>query len=376
MKQTKCVWQFHDKSDALKEVFDYFRFCTNEMIRVSEQKNLTSRGAMHKEFYKNLREDFIAKYIQSSTSVAKARLKLYRTTKKKKPDAKIPYVKRNMITLDNQSFKIQDEILRIPIKPHEYIFIKLHSYVIKKLEDTKVGSITLTPEKLIISYSKEVFQINPKHHVGIDRNFDNATSFDTTGKFMVYNLKKTNQIKATYKVVKSKFKRNDARIRKKLYSKYGKKEKNRVHQLIHEVSKKIVSQNQGIVLEDLKGIRKLYRKGNGQGKKTRGKMNSWSFYELQRQIEYKALWSGLPVQYVKANGTSSKCSECGSKLVPEENRMMICNSCKTIVDRDINASRNILNRGMRFVPHAVQSEVMKQFKDTEQIVPSLIDGLK
>jgi len=52
---------------------------------------------------------------------------------------------------------------------------------------------------------------------------------------MVYNLEKTNQIKATYKAVKSKFKRNDARIRKKLYSKYGKKEKNRIHQLLQVV---------------------------------------------------------------------------------------------------------------------------------------------
>ena len=376
MKQTKCVWQFHDKSDSLKEVFDYFRFCTNEMIRVSVQKNLTSRGAMHNEFYKNMRGDFIAKYIQSAASTAKARLKLYRTTKKKKPNVKIPYIKRNMITLDNQSFKIQDGIIRIPIKPYEYIFIKLHSYVIKQLVDTKVGSITITPEKLIISYSKEIIEIIPDHHVGIDRNLDNCTSFDTTGKFMVYNLEKTNQIKEKYKIVKSHFKRNDIRIRKKLYSKYGKKEKNRVHQLLHNVSKKIVSQGQGIVLEDLKGIRKLYRKGNSQGKKYRGRMNTWSFYELQRQIEYKALWAGLPVQYVNANGTSSKCSKCGVKLISEENRMMSCASCKSIVDRDINASRNILNRGMRFVPHAVQSEAMKQFKDAEQIVPSYFGGFK
>ncbi len=69
-------------------------------------------------------------------------------------------------------------------------------------------------------------------------------------------------------------------------------------------------------MEDLKGIRKLYRRGNGQGRKYRRKMNSWSFYELQRQIEYKARWLGLPVEYVKAGGTSSKCAVCGSKLVP------------------------------------------------------------
>lgn len=73
----------------------------------------------------------------------------------------------------------------------------------------------------------------------------------------------------------------------------------------------------GIILEDLKGIRKLYRKGNGQGSEHRAKMNSWSFYELQRQIEYKARWLGLPVKYVKANGTSSKWRHMGQKWYPK-----------------------------------------------------------
>ncbi len=29
-KQVKCVWQFHDKKDELRDVFDSFRFMTNE----------------------------------------------------------------------------------------------------------------------------------------------------------------------------------------------------------------------------------------------------------------------------------------------------------------------------------------------------------
>ena len=370
MKQNKCIWQFHDKSNELKDVFDYFKFCTNEMIRVSIEKNLTSRGAMHNEFYKNMRTDFMAKYIHGAVSVAKARVKQYRNAKKKKPDVKIPYVKRNIVTMDNQSFKIENDIIKIPIKPKQYLFIKLTSYVIKTIKDTKLGSMTLTPEKLIISYSKEIQETKPEHYVGIDRNLDNATSYDTTDKFMIYDLSKTNHIKETYKNVKSKLKRNDVRIRKKIFSKYGKKQTNKVNALLHITSKKIVSQNQGIVMENLKGIRKLYRKGNGQGNNFREKMNTWSFYELQRQIDYKARWQGLPIEYVKANGTSSKCSECGAKLVSEENRVMMCNSCKTHIDRDINASRNILNRGMRFVPIAVQSEAVKQSKDVESIVPS------
>jgi len=369
-KVTKCVWQFHDKKENLRELFDYFRYCTNESIRIGDEKNLTSRNTIHHELYKTLRSNFCAKYVQGSLSVAKARLKLYRTTKKKNSNAKRPYVKRDMITLDNQGFKIIDGYLRFPIKPKQYLFIKMASYVLEQLENTKLGSITVTPEKLIISYSKEILVQEPEHYQGIDRNLDNATSYDSTGKFMIYNLSKTNDINSKYRKIKSHFKRNDHRIMKKIYSKYGKKEKNRVHQLIHNVSKKIVSQNQGIVLEDIKGIRKLYRKGNGQGKKYRGKMNTWSFYELQRQIEYKAKWMGLPVQYVKAHGTSSKCSECDTKLVVEENRMMKCIKCNITIDRDENAAKNILVRGVRFTPNGLQCEAMNQFKDVESIAIS------
>ncbi|MEM3828844.1 MAG: hypothetical protein QXP36_06495 [Conexivisphaerales archaeon] len=40
------------------------------------------------------------------------------------------------------------------------------------------------------------------------------------------------------------------------------------------------------VKQNIKGICKLYQKGNGQGRDYRSKMKS-CYYELQRQIEYK-----------------------------------------------------------------------------------------
>ncbi len=104
-------------------------------------------------------------------------------------------------------------------------------------------------------------------------------------------------------------------------------------------------------------------------------MNSWSYYELQRQIEYKAKWAGLPVQYIRAVGTSSRCAVCGVKLISEEYRKMWCPSCWNVVDRDINAARNILARGMRFVPDGSQVEAMRQSKDAEQIVISCVPML-
>lgn len=127
----------------------------------------------------------------------------------------------------------------------------------------------------------------------------------------------------------------------------------------------------GIVMEDLKGIRKLYRRGNLQAKNYRARMNSWSFYELQCQIEYKARWEGHPVIYVKPHGTSSKCSMCGHRL-SEENRMVKCLNCGLTIDRDVNAAKNILARGMRFVPDALPVEAMVQ--EPAQAVLLKVDG--
>ncbi|MFY9300834.1 MAG: transposase [Candidatus Nitrosotenuis sp.] len=322
--------------------------------------------------YLKLRGYFYSKHVHGSLECAASKLKQYRKAKRKNHDAKIPYVWKSILKLDNQSYKIYDGYIRIPIRARQYCTIRLASYVLKSLENTKTGSITITENKLIISYSKEIRWQKPLNFVGIDRNLDNATTFDTKNKLTIHNLQKATKIKETYGQVKSGFKRNDVRIRKKIFSKYGTKEKNRVHQLLHVISKKVVSENEGIILEDIKGIRKLYKKGNGQGKKFRHKINSWQFYELQRQIEYKSRWLGLPVKYVKAAGTSSKCAICGSKMIPEEHRTMFCPCCNMVVDRDVNAAKNILARGMRFVPHATQGEAMKQSKDAEQIVLSQV----
>src|SRR5438552_17787096 len=87
-------------------------------------------------------------------------------------------------------------------------------------------------------------------------------------------------------------------------------------QALHRVSKAIVERAKekrfGIVMEKLKGIRKLYRRGNGQSSSFRGRMNSWTFSELQRQLDYKARWEGIPVSYVSPRGMSSKCPNCDS----------------------------------------------------------------
>ena len=169
--------------------------------------------------------------------------------------------------------------------------------------------------------------------------------------------------------------------KRKIFQKYGTKQQHKTKQIIHDISKKLVSQKKQLIIEDLTGIRKLYRKGNGQGTKYRSRLNGWPFYEFRRQLEYKSKWyNGIAVIKIKPNKTSSKCSICGAKVIPEENRQIRCR-CGHTEDRDINAARNILYkgipvvqlRGLRLGPDAPQDEAMKQSKDVKQIVVSRIN---
>ena len=378
LKTTRCVWQYHNKKDDLNPVFEYFRYCANEGIRIGIEKNLTSKYNLHYQLYHKLRSSsqFHSKYVYGALECAAARLKLYKKTLKKKPNTKKPYISTNHLIIDNMGYKIEQDVIRIPTESARYLFIRLTHYVLKKIRGTKLGNLTVTDDRLIISYSKGISEQKPINFIGIDRNLNNVTTYDSKQNCTIYDLSNIQRIITSYSFVKSKFRRNDSRIRKKIFQKYGRLQKNRVHNILHYTSKKIVSENSGIIMENLKGIRRLYRKGNWQGKKYRQKMNSWSFYELQRQIEYKARWLGLPVEYVRADGTSSMCAVCGSKLVPEEHRKLFCSICKCSVDRDINAAHNILLRGTRVVPDGTAGEAVMAEHGSKEPVICRVDAIK
>src|SRR5207237_1938703 len=111
-----------------------------------------------------------------------------------------------------------------------------------------------------------------------------------------------------------------------------------------------IQEKTAIVLENINGIRSLYRKGNGQGRRYRGRMNGWSFGEAQRQIEYKARWVGLPVIRLskrETRGSSVSCPRCGERLQSDKQlgRKLWCGKCRLVMDRDMVAAVNLSRRG-------------------------------
>ena len=114
---------------------------------------------------------------------------------------------------------------------------------------------------------------------------------------------------------------------------------------LHKVSHKIISGNQVIVSENLQ-IKNMVK--NHQLAKT---ISDVSWYELTRQLGYKAEWNGR--QYIKIDtfyAGSQICSACGYQNTDIKDlsvREWICPKCRAEHDRDINAAKNILAEGLR-----------------------------
>jgi putative transposase len=325
----------------------------NDCIRIGLAENATSLKTLSKKAYHKLSRYHAPTYYRL-TAISKATgiLRNYRKTLRKHPEAKKkPYASKLMLT-DCYAFKILNGKLRLPIKSGCYEYIPLNHYVLRSISGYTVRSVTLTACTLSICFSKETAVMDPKGLIGIDRNLNNITIADTERKIERIDMSRAMAVKENCREAKRGFKRNDRRIQQIIYSKYGRIERNKVNWILHNASSKIVKQAKtkqfGIIMENLKGIRKLYRKGNGQGRDYRAKLNSWSYYELQRQIEYKAKWLGVPVFYVQPRKTSSVCSICGFPIIEWAERKVYCPKCDRLMDRDENAALNIVMAGLRF----------------------------
>jgi len=113
---------------------------------------------------------------------------------------------------------------------------------------------------------------------------------------------------------------------------------------LHKISSEIICDNQVIVLEDLK-IKNMM-----QNHKLAKAISEVSWRIFRAMIEYKAKWYGRQVVIAPSNYASSQlCSDCGNKSSQTKDlsyRTYICQECGLEIDRDYNASLNLLKLAM------------------------------
>ena len=121
--------------------------------------------------------------------------------------------------------------------------------------------------------------------------------------------------------------------------------KNARRHFIHQITKKLVMENDIIVTESLK------LKDMIEEKRLSKQLTSVSLGELCRVLEYKSKIYGK--KYIKIDSyypSSQECSRCGYKNEKVKDlsvRSWICPECGSYHDRDYNASYNIMFEGLK-----------------------------
>lgn len=180
--------------------------------------------------------------------------------------------------------------------------------------------------------------------VGIDLGISAFATLSTGEKIKSPDLtRKTEHIKILQKRASKKKKgsNNRKKANRKVARAY-RKIKNTRKDFQHKLSRKLVDENQVIVLETL-GVsnmvknRKLSRAISAQG---------WTTFKTM--LEYKSRWAGRSFVQVDRFFPSSKTCHCCGHVVeklPLNVREWKCPSCDTTYDRDVNAAKNILAAG-------------------------------
>lgn len=134
--------------------------------------------------------------------------------------------------------------------------------------------------------------------------------------------------------------RSKARL---LLAKQYEKITNQRNDFLHKITNKLISENQVIVCENLNV------KGMQQNHKLARAISSVSWSKFFTMLEYKAKWNGNEIIKVDTFYPSSKtCNHCGyiNKDLKLSDRVWECPNCHNEIQRDENASKNILQKGI------------------------------
>jgi putative transposase len=246
---------------------------------------------------------------------------------------KVKSVSSVQLTVPNQGIKVDKKSRKITIPCLKLVL----NYQFPDFE--KINQIEIGKEYACISVT--IPDIEPEkadNYIGVDRNTTGhiaVAANPKTGKIWKLgkkglhvhkkysNIRRTLQKQGKYKKVKQ-IKDRESRI---------------VKDLNHKISRKLIEvakeNNCGIKLEDLTGI----RNNKKHTKSFNYSLNSWSFYQLQQFIEYKAELHGVEVVYIDPHYTSKKCSICGQ--IGNRNGKSFKCSCGHVDHADVNAAFNI-----------------------------------
>ena len=339
-----CVRFFYNKS--LSDMFDIYKVA-------NKMKNITP--ASYKEDYSFLKEvDSLAlSNAQLNRNIAfKDFIKQNDKNNKDKPNFKSKRNDQSYTTnMVNGNIKISSNNRYISIPKCSRIRIKMHRTFIGTIKSITVSRTTDNKYYMSLLVEEESKPMEPRDKmIGLDLGLKSLI-VDSNGhkyknhKYLTKSQKKlAREQRKLSKMMKGSNNRNKQRIK---VAKLHKHIQNQRNDYLHKLSKSIIDENQVICIEDLKVIDMEHKN------KLARNISDASWSRLVTMLIYKANWYGRKIIKVPSTYPSSQlCSICSYKNSITKDlaiRKWTCPKCGSIHDRDINAAKNILSKGIEIL---------------------------
>jgi len=197
--------------------------------------------------------------------------------------------------------------------------------------------------------TREVTESSTFMGVDVGQNFL-AVASTTDKKCRFFCGGKAKDLRNIYSTMRKRLQSKGTRSAKRMLKHLSGRERRLMTDMNHRVSREIVRfavQNKVDVigLEDLSGIRDRTE----TSKKQRYTHHSWTFFELQSFIEYKAREKGISTVYINPAYTSQTCPRCNH--ISKNNRhrkSFVCECCGYSLHADLIGARNIESRARTY----------------------------
>ena len=328
--------------------------------RSTRIKNKYPTPAKYKEEYPYLKE-------VDSLALANAQLNLEKAFKNflKNKDFGFPKYKcksnpvQSYTTNNQNTIYIKDSYIKLP-KLKSLVKIKLHKKIKGIIKSVTISKNNINHYFASILCEEEIEEFaKTNKNIGIDLGIKEFATMSDCIK--VENLKLSKEYEKKLKREQRKLskrcklaKDSDKKLsdsknyqkQKKKVAKLHNKIKNKRKDFINKLSTKIINNHDIICIEDLniKGMLKNHKLAKS--------ISDVSWNEFRRQLEYKANWYGKIIvkvpRFYPSSKTCSRCDNIKEELLLSE-RTYHCECCGLEIDRDYNASINILRKGLEIL---------------------------
>ena len=320
-----------------------------------------------KEIRFNSLKTALANYKTCMTQVKRGNIKMFSLENKKSKDSDTIELDKCYIDISNNEFIVLPSIW----KDDKYVKIKNNKLWTKI---NKIG-IQCNPKILKIGNSEYYLLISYEDQIKPNSNFNRicgidlgirtmATVYDTDG---IYEFKHRKELidKLNYKKdtlnhingsmrYNNKYQYKTVRIKKKSFIKIEKRLHNVIADTQWKFCKEIFENYDTVFLGNIKShdIVSNTKSNSSKGlaspmqSKINRDLNNMKFYQLKQKMNHKATEYNKKLIFVNEAYTSKTCSSCGNIYNIEGSKVYNCSYCDSIMDRDANASKNILMKGL------------------------------